>query len=90
MGATTRQRIGTTISIREDELNPFAEITERASGIGRKVLLYLNNHFSAKAVANAALLKHRVGQPLPGDYPAPIVDRYPELKGVVATSGLAL
>ena len=34
------------------------------------MLLYLNNHFSAKAVANAALLKHRVGQPLPGDYPA--------------------
>ena len=31
--------------------------------------MYLNNHFSAKSVANAALLKHELGQTLPGDYP---------------------
>ena len=52
--------------------------------------MYLNNHFSAKAVANAALLKQRLGQKLPGDYPAELVDRYPDLEGVVATSGLRL
>jgi uncharacterized protein YecE (DUF72 family) len=73
-----------------DELEPFAEVAEKTAHAGVRVLMYLNNHFSAKAVANAALLKHRLGQELPGDYPAEMVDRYPELDGVVATSGLRL
>jgi uncharacterized protein YecE (DUF72 family) len=73
-----------------DELEPFANVARGASSAGRRVLMYMNNHFSAKAVANAALLKHSLGQQLPGDYPAEMVDRYPELDGVVATSGLRL
>jgi uncharacterized protein YecE (DUF72 family) len=73
-----------------DELEPFAEVAEETAHAGRRVLMYLNNHFSAKAVANAALLKHRLNQALPGDYPPEMVDRYPELEGVVATSGLRL
>ena len=73
-----------------EELEPFAEVADRARAGGRKVLMYLNNHFSAKAVANAALLKHRIGEPVPGTYPPDFVDRYPELDGVVATSGLRL
>jgi hypothetical protein len=52
--------------------------------------MYMNNHFSAKSVANAAVLKHELGQPLPGEYPAELVSRYPELSGLVATSGLPL
>jgi hypothetical protein len=52
--------------------------------------MYMNNHFSAKAAANAALLKHALGQPVSGDYPREMLDRYPELAGVVATSGLPL
>jgi hypothetical protein len=49
----------------------------------KKAYLYANNHFSAKSVANAAILKHDLGQPLPGEYPEPFVDRYPDLKGLV-------
>jgi len=52
--------------------------------------MYLNNHFSAKAVANAAVLKAELGLPVPGDYPREMVERYPELAGVVATSGFPL
>lgn len=73
-----------------DELEPFAEIAREASSAGRRVLMYLNNHFSAKAVANAAVLKHDLGQQLPGDYPAEMLDRYPDLDGLVTTSGLRL
>ena len=73
-----------------DELQPYADAARRAAAGGRRVLLYLNNHFSAKAVANAALLKHALDQPVPGEYPQEMVDRYPELAGVVATSGLPL
>jgi uncharacterized protein YecE (DUF72 family) len=71
-----------------EELRPFADAARRASEAGRRVVMYLNNHFSAKAVANAAVLKHQLGDLLPGDYPREMLDRYPELSGLVATSGL--
>ncbi len=72
------------------ELAPFAARARQAAASGRRVLMYLNNHFSAKSVANAAVLKHELGQPVTGEYPREIVDRYPELSGVVTTSGLPL
>lgn len=72
------------------ELAPFAEAAQAASTSGRRVLMYMNNHFSAKAVANAAVLKHQLGELVPGTYPREMVERYPELGGVVATSGLPL
>jgi uncharacterized protein YecE (DUF72 family) len=72
------------------ELQPFARTARAAASGGRRVLMYMNNHFSAKAVANAVILKRALEQPVPGDYPPELVDRYPELKGVVATSGLPL
>jgi uncharacterized protein YecE (DUF72 family) len=65
------------------ELAPFAEAAEAASRQVRKAYLYANNHFSAKSAANAAILKHQLGQPLPGEYPEEFVERYPDLKGLV-------
>jgi uncharacterized protein YecE (DUF72 family) len=70
------------------ELQPFAARARAASAAGRRVLLYMNNHFSAKSVANAAVLKHVLDQPVPGEYPAEMLRRYPELEGVVSSSGL--
>ena len=46
----------------------------------------MNNHFAAKAVANAATLKHELGLPVPGVYRREMLARYPELEGVVTTS----
>jgi uncharacterized protein YecE (DUF72 family) len=66
-----------------EELEPFAEAAQQASREVRKVYLYANNHFSAKSVANAAILKHQLGQELEGAYPPEFVERYPELKGLV-------
>lgn len=66
-----------------DELKPFAEAAETASRSVRKAYLYTNNHFSAKSVANAAILKHELKQDLPGAYPEAFVERYPDLKGIV-------
>ena len=65
------------------ELQPFAEAARKASREVKKAYLYANNHFSAKSVANAAILKHDLGQPLPGEYPVQLVERYPDLKGLV-------
>ena len=70
------------------ELKPFAEQARRAHDARRRVVLYMNNHFSAKAVANAAILKSQLGQLVPGEYSAEMVRRYPDLEGIVATSGL--
>jgi uncharacterized protein YecE (DUF72 family) len=66
-----------------EELAPFAEAAEEASRQVRKAYLYTNNHFSAKSVANAAILKHQLGQKLPGQYPEAFVERYEDLKGLV-------
>ncbi|ODS59141.1 MAG: hypothetical protein ABS36_03115 [Acidobacteria bacterium SCN 69-37] len=72
------------------ELAPFAEAAREAEADGRKVAMYLNNHFSSKAVANAAILRHQLAQDVPGEYPREMVDRYPELAGIVSTAGLPL
>ena len=67
------------------ELEPIAEAVEAASARVKKAYLYANNHFSAKSVANAAVLKHKLGQPVEGEYPDEFVDLYPDLKGIVKT-----
>lgn len=66
-----------------DELKPFAEAAKEASRQVKKAYLYANNHFSAKSVANAAILKHELRQDLPGEYPEEFVRRYPEVEGLV-------
>ena len=67
----------------DEELDPIVEAVEEAAREVKKSYAYANNHFSAKSVANAAILKHDLGQPLPGAYPQEFVDRYPDLKGLV-------
>jgi uncharacterized protein YecE (DUF72 family) len=66
-----------------DELEPFAEAARAAAREVKKAYLYANNHFSAKSVANAAILKAHLGQELEGEYPAEFVEKYPDLKGMV-------
>ncbi|MCR4376431.1 MAG: DUF72 domain-containing protein [Acidobacteria bacterium] len=61
-----------------------------AAGAGRKVLAFMNNHFSAKAVANAAVLKSQLGQAVPGVYEREMVERYPDLRGLVTVPGLPI
>jgi len=66
------------------ELQPFADAVEEATRREvKKAYLYANNHFSAKSVANAAILKHQLGQDVPGDYTEEMIERYPDLKGIV-------
>jgi uncharacterized protein YecE (DUF72 family) len=65
------------------ELEPFADAVKEASREVKKAYLYANNHFSAKSVTNAAILKHQLGQDVPGEYPEEMVAEYPELEGIV-------
>ena len=66
------------------ELEPFAEAVEEVSRRDlKKAYVYANNHFSAKSVANAAILKHQLDQDVPGEYTEEMIERYPDLKGIV-------
>jgi uncharacterized protein YecE (DUF72 family) len=66
-----------------DELEPFVEIAEAVRTLVRKMYLYTNNHFGGKAVANAIMLKERLGLPVEGSYPAAFVERFPELGAAI-------
>jgi uncharacterized protein YecE (DUF72 family) len=66
-----------------DELREFAETADAARRLVKKAYLYTNNHFSAKSVANAAMIKQQLGEPIEGEYPPEFVARYPALDGVV-------
>ena len=69
------------------ELRPFAETAKAADRLVKKLFLYMNNHFAAKAVANATVLKHQLEMPITGAYPAEFVERYPEVRDLVHVSG---
>lgn len=70
----------------EAELRPIAEAIERARALVRRQYVYLNNHFAAQAVADAAVLRDLLGDPVTTPMPGELVARYPMLKGRVATS----
>jgi uncharacterized protein YecE (DUF72 family) len=69
-----------------EELRPFAAAVTAARSEVRKAYLYLNNHFAAKSVVNATVLKHELGQGVTGEYRPEILDAYPELRDIVPQS----
>jgi uncharacterized protein YecE (DUF72 family) len=73
-----------------DELKEFTDTADAAQALVKKLYLYTNNHFSAKSVANAAMIKRQLGQPLDGEYPPEFLERYPELAGAVKTAAPSL
>ena len=66
-----------------DELKEFSETAKAAKEIVKKAYLYTNNHFAAKSVVNAVMLKAQIGQPIDGEYPAELVEQYPEIRDLV-------
>jgi uncharacterized protein YecE (DUF72 family) len=72
-----------------DELTEFSQTASAARQLVKKAYLYTNNHFSAKSVANAAMIKQQVGEPLTGEYPPEFVAQFPGLAGVVAVRARA-
>jgi uncharacterized protein YecE (DUF72 family) len=66
-----------------DELKEFAEDAGAAKELVKKSYLYTNNHFAAKSVVNAVMLKAQLGEPIEGEYPPELVEKYPELRDLV-------
>jgi uncharacterized protein YecE (DUF72 family) len=71
-----------------EELQPFAAAATAGRSESRKAYLYLNNHFAAKAVVNATVLKRELGQSVTGEYRPEMLDAYPELRDIVPPSSL--
>ena len=69
-----------------DELQEFSDVAAAARDLVKKSYLYTNNHFAAKSVVNAVMLKAQLGEPIDGEYPPGLVERYPELAPLVVTS----
>jgi uncharacterized protein YecE (DUF72 family) len=69
----------------EAELKPIAEAVKEARTVVAKQYVYLNNHFAAQAVADAAVLRHMLDEPVETPMPAELVTRYPMLEGKVPT-----
>lgn len=70
----------------EAELTPIAEAVRMARALVQKQYVYLNNHFAAQAVADAAVLRQLLDEPVTAPMPAELVSRYPMLEGKVTTS----
>jgi uncharacterized protein YecE (DUF72 family) len=69
-----------------EELQPVVDTADAARRLVRKMYVYLNNHFSAKAVANAVMLKKALNLSVDGDYPPEFAARYPDVAGIVRTA----
>jgi uncharacterized protein YecE (DUF72 family) len=69
------------------ELAGFADTVTRVRDLVQKIYVFMNNHFAGKAVANAAALRHAIGQPVPGEYAEEMLTRYPFLRGITARPG---
>ncbi len=70
-----------------EELNEFSETAAAVRPLVRKAYLYTNNHYSAKSIANAVLIKAQLGEPIEGDYPPEFVTSFPELADIVRVAG---
>jgi uncharacterized protein YecE (DUF72 family) len=66
-----------------DELKEFSETAGAARRLVKKAYLYTNNHYSAKSVANAAMIKEQLAEPLDGEYRDEFIEAFPELAGAV-------
>ncbi len=73
-----------------DELKELTATAGAARTLVKKLYLYTNNHFSAKSVANAVMIKQQLGEPIEGEYPPAFLERYPELAGAVTTAAPSL
>ncbi len=68
-----------------DELKPISETADNARRLVKKFYLYFNNHFAAKGIVNAVMIKHQLGEPIAGQYSKAFLETYPHLAGIVST-----
>jgi uncharacterized protein YecE (DUF72 family) len=68
------------------ELREFSDTADAARTLVKKLYLYTNNHFSAKSVANAVMIKQQLDEPIAGTYSDAFLTRYPEVADILIPS----
>ncbi len=71
------------------EIDSFVGAVLGASDRAERVYVYFNNHFRGEAVANALMMKPKLGQALRGVYEPALVERFPVLEGRVPVRAAA-
>jgi len=61
------------------ELDPFVKGLNQVKDISKGIYVYMNNHYRAKAVANAIMLRYKLNLPINKPFWKGIVEEYPEL-----------
>ncbi|MGB7060731.1 MAG: DUF72 domain-containing protein [Candidatus Zixiibacteriota bacterium] len=62
------------------ELDPFIMGLKQIKGMNKKLYVYTNNHFAAKAVANAVMIRYKLDLPIDAPFSKGLMEEYPELK----------
>jgi uncharacterized protein YecE (DUF72 family) len=63
-----------------EELDPFIRGLRHIKDLASKVYVYMNNHYKAKAVVNAIMLRYKLDLPIDQTFWKGLVDEYPALK----------
>jgi uncharacterized protein YecE (DUF72 family) len=62
------------------EISTMTDTIASVRRLVQTIYVFMNNHFAAKAVANAATMKHQLGETVPGEYPNEMLERYPFMR----------
>ncbi len=65
-----------------DELNPFVSGLNKVRELTKQLYVYMNNHYRAKAVVNAIMLRYKLDLPIDRAFWRGLVEEYPQLKEV--------
>jgi uncharacterized protein YecE (DUF72 family) len=66
------------------EVSGLTDTIANVRRLVQKMYVFMNNHFAAKAVANAATMKHQLGEAVPGGYSEEMLARYPFMRSFAA------
>jgi uncharacterized protein YecE (DUF72 family) len=61
------------------ELDPFVAGLNKVKDLTKQVYVYMNNHYRAKAVANAIMLRYKLDLPIDEAFWKGLLEEYPEL-----------
>jgi uncharacterized protein YecE (DUF72 family) len=62
-----------------EELDQFVEGLQQIGSLNKRLYVYMNNHFAAKAVANAIMIRYKLDLPIDPPFWKELIEAYPEL-----------
>lgn len=63
-----------------EELDPFVTGLTQIKDLTKKLYVYMNNHYAAKAVANAVMIRYKLDLPIDVPFWRGLIEEYPELR----------